>query len=246
MSVRSGADVAAAARAAGFAGEPLATIVAIGRRESGWNDTAQGDLGITDGTWGPSVGVWQIRTLHRELDTGGDRDLHALIPYAIEGRPDSGTGDLARQASAAWSISSAGINFGPWSTAAGISDADMAAAREVIAAGGGSVGPSPALTGGAIQTGVIGDVSGTLVELMDDSLGQVVGTDGPFSSWVMEHVIRFLELAGGAVVFAVGLMMFLDVIGVRHPGTGGGSGLVSRSVRGGRRLVKAAAVAAAA
>jgi hypothetical protein len=82
-----------------------ATIaVAVALAESGGDDTALGDLSLQNATWGPSVGVWQIRTYKSQTGTGGDRDAQAL------------SGNLQRQALAMKNISSGGSNWTPWTT----------------------------------------------------------------------------------------------------------------------------------
>jgi len=77
-------------------------MVAIGLGESGGNDTALGDVGLQDSTWGPSVGLYQVRTVKGQTGSGSDRDLSALM------------GDPDRQAQAALDISSKGTDFTPW------------------------------------------------------------------------------------------------------------------------------------
>jgi hypothetical protein len=62
-----------------------------------------GDIGLQNGTWGPSVGLWQIRSLKAQYGTGGDRDASRLT-------------DPAFNAKAMVSISGAGANWRPWST----------------------------------------------------------------------------------------------------------------------------------
>jgi len=79
-------------------------LTEISGAESGFDDAILGDTRLEDSTWGPSVGLFQIRTLKSETGTGGDRDISALAGN-----------DLA-QAAAAVTISGAGTNFTPWST----------------------------------------------------------------------------------------------------------------------------------
>ncbi|MCW2498135.1 hypothetical protein [Jatrophihabitans sp.] len=55
-----------------------ATLTAIGGAESHWNTSAQGDLGIQTAKWGPSYGVWQIRTLKADTGKGTARDINFL------------------------------------------------------------------------------------------------------------------------------------------------------------------------
>lgn len=98
----SDAQIAEAARKAGFTGPGLVTAIAVALAESGGNSDAMGDVGLVDGKWGPSVGLWQIRSLHDQRGTGGPRDEFANVD------PDA-------NARAAFAISGGGVNFAPWS-----------------------------------------------------------------------------------------------------------------------------------
>jgi hypothetical protein len=95
--------VAELALAAGFAPNQAAVAVAIARAESGLRPDAVGDVTLEDTTWGPSVGLWQVRTLKAQTGRGTERDIGWLA-------------DPAHQAAAAFTISSRGTNFRPWST----------------------------------------------------------------------------------------------------------------------------------
>ena len=249
MSAVPGEAVALAVLKAGFTDQAAVTIVAIGKRESGWDTTAQGDIGIQDATWGPSAGVFQIRTLKAQTGTGGDRDLQALIPGAVAGQPGSGRGDLDRQARAAFVISSGGANFTPWSTFAGISSADMAAANDVMLRAIGQASGLGQGDGGGIVGGIVGDVAGGLADAMDRALGAVLGYSGTFSEWAAMVVLRTLEVVAGGAMLAAALVMFLDVLGGdRRPASGAarGGSTVARSGRQLFQLAKRAAVVAAA
>ena len=94
-------EVARLARDAGFSGEALVTAVAVAKGESGLNPTAMGDTTITDATWGPSVGLMQIRSFNKERGTGGTRDQQANV-------------DPATNMRAAFAVSGGGKNFKPW------------------------------------------------------------------------------------------------------------------------------------
>lgn len=93
-------QVADAAYAAGFRGEALVIAVAVAKGESGrgappgmWADAeAVGDVSLQNATWGPSVGLWQVRTVKAERGDGTTRDHDALI-----GNPNA-------QAAAAYAI----------------------------------------------------------------------------------------------------------------------------------------------
>lgn len=102
MSVLAAEEVAGHCHRAGFTGEALVTIVAIAKGESGFDAAAVGDVGLQDGTWGPSVGLLQVRSLRVEKGTGGIRDELANL-------------DPAHNARSGWEISGRGRNFRPWS-----------------------------------------------------------------------------------------------------------------------------------
>lgn len=94
--------LAVAAHAAGLPADKVATAVAIGLAESGGDPLAVGDVDLVDGKWGPSVGVFQVRSLHAERGTGGVRDELALT-------------DLGRNARSMVAVSGAGTDWRPWS-----------------------------------------------------------------------------------------------------------------------------------
>lgn len=68
------AQVFSLARGAGFDPATAVLMVAIAGAESGWNPEAVGDVGLQDATWGPSVGLWQVRSLRAQSGTGRERD----------------------------------------------------------------------------------------------------------------------------------------------------------------------------
>jgi hypothetical protein len=88
----------------GFSPQAARIMYGIAGAESGYNLNIQGDLGLQNGTWGPSYGTFQIRTLRSQTGTGKDRDINAL------------RNNLARQIRAAYNISNGGRNFRPWTT----------------------------------------------------------------------------------------------------------------------------------
>jgi hypothetical protein len=95
-------QIAQYAYAAGFRGDHLVTAVAVALAESGGITDRRGDTGITTGTWGPSIGLWQIRSLNAERGTGGQRDALANVHAAVNARH-------------AYQISGHGRDWSPWS-----------------------------------------------------------------------------------------------------------------------------------
>jgi hypothetical protein len=79
----------------------IATAVALA--ESGGRTDAIGDVGLENATWGPSVGLWQIRSLKAETGKGTPRDASRLT-------------DPQFNAQAMRAISGNGQSFTPWST----------------------------------------------------------------------------------------------------------------------------------
>lgn len=121
MARRSPDEVYAALIAAGWPPEAAVTMTAIAGAESGWDSDALGDLGVND-TWGPSFGLFQIRTLKAATGSGSARDIARLAVGDIE------------QAKAAYVISSGGTDFSPWSVySSGAYQAHLAAARAAAA-----------------------------------------------------------------------------------------------------------------
>ena len=107
----SGAALAArAAYNAGFRGDALLTATAIAGAESSYNPGAVGDVGLQNDKWGPSVGLWQIRTLNDPSAYSGSvdelRDINGI----------GGSSNVQNNANAAYAISNNGTNFRPWST----------------------------------------------------------------------------------------------------------------------------------
>jgi LysM repeat protein len=88
----------------GFTGQDRVIGVAVVLAESGgWTD-ARGDVHLQDGKWGPSIGLFQIRSLKAERGTGRTRDELANLDPATNARH-------ARQV-----YLDAGGRWTPWST----------------------------------------------------------------------------------------------------------------------------------
>ena len=134
----------------GFSPDDARLMTAIAHAESALRLDAVGDVGLQTDKWGPSVGLFQIRTLRAETGTGGDRDIERLL------------NDPAAQVKAAFNISNGGTNFRPWSTFTSGSfrkflDEPLQAGVPVPAFGGTGTAGNVALAGGdpfAIDAGV--------------------------------------------------------------------------------------------
>ena len=102
-------QVAQYAYDAGFRGDALTTATAIALAESHGDSSQVGDVGLQNGTWGPSVGLWQIRSLNPGHGTAAEQAM----------RNQTANLDPATNAQNAYSISHRGSNFNPWSTYTG-------------------------------------------------------------------------------------------------------------------------------
>lgn len=136
-------QLAAVAARAGFAGEALVTMIAIALAESGGDPDNIGDETITTSTWGPSVGLAQIRSLRAHFGRGLVRDADRLDEADFNMR-------------SAYAISSGGTNWRPWSAwTSGKYRGFLERARAAAAGGGGARGliPIPLPGGGTIGIG---------------------------------------------------------------------------------------------
>lgn len=103
MTTLSMRQVVALAESAGLDPGSARVAAAIAKAESGLRTDALGDTTITTATWGPSVGLWQVRSLKAERGTGGTRDATRLTNASFNARSMA-------------TISNHGRNFAPWST----------------------------------------------------------------------------------------------------------------------------------
>ncbi len=87
---------------AGLTPAQAVVATAIALAESGGRTDAVGDTSLMNATWGPSVGLWQIRSLKADRGTGRARDETRLADPAFNAR-------------AMVEISGGGANWRPWS-----------------------------------------------------------------------------------------------------------------------------------
>lgn len=122
MATLSFAQTYAYARQAGFDPATAVTITAIAMGESGLKSDNVGDVALQDATWGPSVGLLQIRTVKSETGRGTDRDITKLS-------------DPLQNLIAAYHISNKGKDFTPW-TIYNNQDYKQYLGQAAVAAGG--------------------------------------------------------------------------------------------------------------
>ncbi|MGW4647686.1 hypothetical protein [Kitasatospora sp. NPDC004289] len=97
------------ARGAGFGGEDVEIAAAVALAESSGNPDAVGDVDLQDAKWGPSIGLFQIRSLRRPQDFGFPDNL----------RVESALSSPTYNAKTAKAIHAEAGGFGPWSTFTG-------------------------------------------------------------------------------------------------------------------------------
>lgn len=181
-------------RGAGF--NPLAAVqmTAIGRAESGLRTDAVGDVGLQNQTWGPSVGLFQVRSLNAETGRGTSRDRAALLSSP------------AKQARAAYEISNGGRNFTPWSTWT-----SGAAARNlpgVYSALGMHAGQAPPASVDAAPLPASPDPSSAAAG--DGTVSAQPAGWNPIGGWVgdLSTNLRKLTITGVALTAGAGLLVF--------------------------------------
>lgn len=105
---------------AGAGNVQAAVLVAIGMAESGLNTSAVGDVGLENATWGPSIGVWQVRTLKADTGTGSDRDINRLRK-GLDQQAAATVAILHSQGLSAWSTYTGGAYRAHLATASKVS-----------------------------------------------------------------------------------------------------------------------------
>lgn len=193
------ADVFQLARQAGFSDVEARTMTAIAGAESGYRTDAVGDLALVSAKWGPSVGLWQIRTLIAETGKGTPRDINRL------------KGSVLFQAQAARSVYLAqGYNAWTMYTNGGyrafLGEAMGAATgveREEATGGVSPVGAAVgAIGGGIVGTGeaALGAAGGVLSGI--DAIGHFFASLSERSTWV-----RITQVLGGSGLIVAGLAL---------------------------------------
>lgn len=192
------------ARAAGLGKQAAITATAIARAESGMNPSAVGDTSLTDGKWGPSVGLWQIRSLNADRGTGRPRDASRLKDPEFNAR-------------AMVTISGHGANWGPWSVyKSGAYRSHLSGAR---AAADGDRSPSAPNAGGSggrrtDWSPLPGDDG--LPGYADDLLGGLLGGAGDAAGGEVADAVggKLLQVATAVVPYAAAIMLGVALIGV--------------------------------
>lgn len=91
---------------AGFRHTSLLIAICVGLAESKGDPQAEGDVDLQTDKWGPSVGLWQIRSLKNSEKYTKPDNLRVYDDLF----------DPIKNAEAAFEISKHGTDFSPWST----------------------------------------------------------------------------------------------------------------------------------
>lgn len=183
-------------RSAGFAPAQAADMVGIAIAESGLRTDAIGDVNLENATYGPSVGLFQVRTVKAQYGTGAVRDEKALLASPLT------------QAQAAYEISNGGKTFSPWSTwLHGSAQAQLAKVYAALGAGkAGSQLPSTAnaapLPAGGATPSTASDAG--LISTPLGWLGDLLGIPG--ASAVESGAVKVV-LFGGVLLAGVSLFV---------------------------------------
>lgn len=189
MTKRSPEQTYALLRQAGFTDQGAIVMTAIAGPESSYDDADLGDVSLEDAEWGPSYGLFQIRTQKSATGTGGNRDQTWLAASDLN------------QAKAAYSISSGGTNFSAWTTykngayASYLSGAKAAAASvgNNFNAIVGNLGQALTDPLGAVQSAATSTLDAVITPLLEG--GKQLGFTAGFAA------LGGLLVIGGLIVF---------------------------------------------
>lgn len=200
-----GGELVALARGAGFSQTQARTMAAIALAESGGNPGAVGDQSLANATWGPSIGLWQIRSLNAQRGTGKERDATRLTDPTFNAR--AARIIFGQQGFGAWSVYSSGSYKSKLAAldASGQSGIPLLYNPSLPAGKDGNGSPTP---GGVLgldpTTAVGGAVAGAGGGLLTglDAVGGFFATLGKRGTWV-----RVLQVVGGTGMVVSGLLL---------------------------------------
>lgn len=191
----------AALRRAGASVADATLLTAIGGAESRWNEHAIGDVNLENGQWGPSVGVWQIRTLIAETGKGSPRDINYLRT-GLDAQAKAALAVLSSQGLSAWSAYTDGDYAGYLATANKAATRAQAGARApapTSESGRAGIDPGPGAVPAGIALpnplGLLGDAAG--------AAGGAVG--GAIWGSVWPFLLKGMFAVGGMALVVVGL-----------------------------------------
>lgn len=196
------------ARGAGFSAGQARIMAAIALAESGGNAGAVGDVSLANSTWGPSIGLWQIRSLHAHRGTGKERDAQILTDPARNAQ--SARIIYGQQGYRAWSVYSSGA-YAKHLAAVDAAVTTPAAPPRQLGDPGGRGEAGPIVTGSGVIPVVgekVQDAAGGVLGGLD-AVGAFFGALGQRGTWV-----RVLQVVGGSGMVVAGLTLLgKDVAG---------------------------------
>lgn len=180
-------QIATLARNAGWKGTDLPIAVAVALAESGGDTAARGDTGLVTSKWGPSIGLWQIRSLNAEKGKGTTRDELANVDPATN----------ARHAHEIWQ----GQGWGPWTTF-GVGKYLLFMPRATAAVtgiGGDIAGGVVGGAGGAVAGAIVPDTASAILDVAREPLR--------FVEWLKQpiNVGRIMQVVIGGMIIVAGL-----------------------------------------
>lgn len=138
----------------------LAQAVAIATAESGRDPIRLGDVGLQNATWGPSVGLWQIRSLKAERGKGTTRDQDRLT-------------DPAHNARAMVEISRSGASWSPWTVTHPTNLAGFARYTAALPLAQTAAAELLALKGGSAAKDTAQDLAGQVLDPISNLAGTI-------------------------------------------------------------------------
>ena len=181
----------------------LTTAIAIAIAESGGNTDAVGDVALQDGTWGPSYGLWQVRSLKAESGKGTVRDGTMLKNPGFN-------------AKSMMSISGGGKNWQPWTTYKGLRYTAVLPAASAAAASALAGGAAQSFTEGVAEGATdnpITDVAGSITDAAN-VVREAAETPIRISKWLTEGGtwVRIAYVAAGAALLIGGAVLFVKPV----------------------------------
>lgn len=186
------AQVYALARRTGLDHPKAIIATAIAGGESGLDPAAVGDRSLQTATWGPSVGLWQVRSLNADTGTGRTRDRTRLADPAFNAR-------------SMFSISEGGRDWSPWSVYKSGTYRKHLPAAQAAAGGGGVLPPETHSPTYPASTSGVSFALGNSPFDVDLDLGPLSGPAEGLIKAAGPLLLGSLIVAGGVGLVVVGL-----------------------------------------
>lgn len=170
----------------------LTTATAIALAESSGNPSAVGDVALQNAQWGPSIGLWQIRSLKAEQGKGSTRDGDRLK-------------DPVANARAMFEISKGGKDWRPWTTF------PLRSALFLPVAGPAAVN-ALAGKGASAASGEIQDAAGNVADTAASVAGSAADAAAALRAtyeWISDrnNAMRIVKVIAGGALLVGGLYL---------------------------------------